>query len=51
MAHKKDYKPEDILFPEQRIVQSELVHEMQSRISITRCPSSWAVRCLTCATV
>ena len=30
MAHKKDYKPEDILFPEQRIVQSELVHEMKS---------------------
>ena len=29
MAHKKDYKPEDILFPEQHIVQSELVHEMQ----------------------
>ena len=30
MAHKKDYKPEDIMFPEQRIVQSELVHEMNS---------------------
>ena len=30
MAHKKDYKPEDILFPNQTIVQSELVHEMQS---------------------
>ena len=30
MAHKKDYKPEDILFPEQHIVQSELVHEMKS---------------------
>ena len=30
MAHKKDYKPEDIMFPEQRIVQSELVHEMKS---------------------
>ena len=29
MAHKKDYKPEDIMFPEQRIVQSELVHEMK----------------------
>ena len=30
MAHKKDYQPEDIMFPEQRIVQSELVHEMKS---------------------
>ena len=30
MAHKKDYKPEDIMFPEQRIVQSELVQEMKS---------------------
>ena len=30
MAHKKDYKPEDIMFAEQRIVQSELVHEMKS---------------------
>ena len=30
MAHKKDCKPEDIMFPEQRIVQSELVHEMKS---------------------
>ena len=30
MAHKKDYKPEDIMFPEQRIVQSEVVHEMKS---------------------
>ena len=30
MAHKKDYKPEDIMFPEQRIVQSELVHEIKS---------------------
>ena len=30
MAHKKDYKPEDIMFPEQRFVQSELVHEMKS---------------------
>ena len=27
--HKKDYKPEDILFPEQTIVESELVHEMK----------------------
>ena len=31
MAHKNvDYKPEDIQFPNQKIVQSELVHEMQS---------------------
>ena len=31
MAHKNvDYKPEDILYPEQKIVQSELVHEMKS---------------------
>ena len=30
MAHKRDYKPEDILFPEQVITESELVHEMQT---------------------
>ena len=28
--HKKDYKPEDIRFPKQHIVTSELVHEMTS---------------------
>ena len=26
MAHKKDYKPEDIMFPEQTIVQLSLIH-------------------------
>ena len=30
MAHKKDYKPEDIMFPNQAIVTSELVHEMKT---------------------
>ncbi len=30
MAHEKDYTPEDILFPEQAIVESELVQEMKS---------------------
>ncbi len=29
MAHNRDYKPEDIAFPEQHIVESELVKEMQ----------------------
>ncbi len=29
MAHNRDYKPEDILFPDQAITQSELVHEMK----------------------
>ncbi len=28
-SHKKDYKPEDILYPNQTIVNSELVHEMK----------------------
>ncbi len=28
--HKKDYKPEDILYPNQAIVNSELVHEMKN---------------------
>ena len=28
--HKKDYKPEDILYPNQAIVTSELVHEMKN---------------------
>ena len=30
MAHNRDYKPEDILFPNQHITQSELVQEMQT---------------------
>ena len=30
MAHNRDYKPEDILFPDQTITQSELVQEMQT---------------------
>ena len=30
MAHKRDYKPEDILFPNQAITESELVSEMQT---------------------
>ncbi len=29
MAHNRDYKPEDILFPDQVITQSELVEEMK----------------------
>ena len=29
MAHKRDYKPEDIAFPNQVITESELVNEMQ----------------------
>ncbi len=29
MAHKRDYKPEDIAFPEQHIVSSELVSEIE----------------------
>ncbi len=30
MAHKRDYKPEDIAFPNQAITESELVGEMQT---------------------
>ncbi len=30
MAQKKDYKPEDIRYPDQAIVTSELVHEMKT---------------------
>ena len=29
MAHNRDYKPEDIAFPNQHITQSELVREME----------------------
>ncbi len=28
--HKKDYKPEDIMYPDQAIINSELVHEMKN---------------------
>ena len=30
MAHNRDYKPEDIMFPEQIITESDLASEMQS---------------------
>ena len=30
MAHNRDYKPEDIAFPDQNIVESELVSEMEN---------------------
>ncbi len=30
MAHKRDYRPEDISFPQQHIVDSELVQEMKT---------------------
>ncbi|MBR4728548.1 MAG: DNA gyrase subunit A [Clostridia bacterium] len=30
MAHNRDYKPEDILFPNQAIVESDIVQEMQA---------------------
>ena len=30
MAHNRDYKPEDIAFPDQHITESELVREMQT---------------------
>ena len=30
--HKKDYKPEDIMYPEQAIVESELVKEMKNSL-------------------
>jgi len=30
LAHNRDYKPEDIAFPEQHITESELVSEMQN---------------------
>ena len=30
MAHNRDYKPEDIAFPDQVITESELVREMQT---------------------
>ena len=30
MAHNRDYRPEDIAFPEQKITESELVSEMQT---------------------
>ena len=29
MAHNRDYKPEDILFPDQVITESGLVKEME----------------------
>ena len=30
MAHNRDYKPEDIAFPDQIITESELIGEMKS---------------------
>lgn len=51
MAHKNvDYKPEDILFPNQKIVQSELVHEMQSSYIEYAMSVIVGARCPMCAT-
>ena len=32
MAHNRNYKPEDITFPNQSITESPLVQEMDSRM-------------------
>ena len=34
--HKKDYKPEDIMYPDQAIVESELVKEMKNKFGGVR---------------
>ena len=34
MAHKRDYKPEDILFPDQVITTSDIVPERMNKKSI-----------------
>ena len=36
----KDYKPEDIMFPDQKIVSSEIVSEMKSSSSRALCRMS-----------
>ena len=42
MASKnKDYKPEDIAFPEQVIVQSELVNEMKDENAKNMAQNEW----------
>ena len=43
--------PEDIRFPEQKIVTSEIVHEMTTSNRGTPCSSSSAALCPTCATL
>ena len=51
MSKKPQYDPEEIRFPNQHIVESPLVPEMETPISNTPCPSSWAVPCPMCGTV
>jgi hypothetical protein len=52
MSKNKDYKPEDIAYPEQAIVNSELVHEMTSSSYIEYAMSVIVgAPCPTCGTV
>ena len=50
MGHNRDYKPEDIAFPNQVITESELVGEMQSSYIEYAMSVIVAERCPTCAT-
>lgn len=50
MGHNRDYKPEDIAFPNQAITESKLVDEMEKVISSTQCPLSSDARFRTFAT-
>ena len=40
MSKKPQYDPEEIRFPDQHIVESPLVPEMENSISNTPCPLS-----------
>ena len=48
--HKKDYKPEDIMYPDQAIIQSELVHEMKTSYIEYAMSVIVGRRCPTCGT-
>lgn len=51
MSKKPQYDPAEIRFPDQHIVESPLVPEMENPTSNTPCLSSWAAPCQTCGTV
>ena len=50
MSKKPQYDPAEIRFPDQHIVESPLVPEMEKSYMNMPCPLSWAAPCPTCGT-
>ena len=50
MSKKPQYDPEEIRYPDQKIITSSLVPEMENSYMNTPCRLSWAGPCPTCGT-